>query len=61
MYDNDIYDLNQNIYKDCDMDENCNLKTCNIDTNIRKRESNMLSASQKEEELNEKASGCFIY
>ena len=61
LYDNDIYDLNQNIYKDCDMDENCNLKTCNIDTNIRKRESNMLSASQKEEELNEKASGCFIY
>ena len=61
LYDNDIYDLNRNIYNKCDMEENCNLKTCNIDTNVKKRESNMISASQKEEELNEKNSGCFIY
>ena len=62
VYDNDIYDLNKNIYKNCDMDENCNLKSCNIGTNIiKKRESNMLSSSKKEEELNEKASGCYIY
>ncbi len=61
LYDNDIYDLNKNIYKNCDLDENCNLKSCNIDTNVKYRESNMISASQKEEELNEKGSGCFIY
>jgi len=61
LYDNDIYDLNKNIYKNCDLDENCNLKSCNIDTNVKNRESNMISASQKEEELNEKGSGCFIY
>ena len=61
LYDNDIYDLNNNYYKNCDMEENCNLKSCNIDTNVKKRESNMLSPSQKEEELNEKTSGCFIY
>ena len=61
LYDNDIYDLNKNIYKNCDLDENCNLKSCNIDTNVKNRESNMVSASQKEEELNEKGSGCFIY
>ena len=61
LYDNDIYDLNKNIYKNCDLDGNCNLKTCNIDTNVKNRESNKISASQKEEELNEKGSGCFIY
>ena len=61
LYDNDIYDLNKNIYKNCDLDENCNLKSCNIDTNVKYRESNMISASQKEEELNEKGSGCLIY
>ena len=61
LYDNDIYDLNKNIYKNCDLEENCNLKTCNIDTNVKNRESKMISTSQKEEELNEKGSGCFIY
>ena len=61
LYDNDIYDLNKNVYKNCDLDENCNLKNCNIDTNVKNRESNKVSASQKEEELNEKGSGCFIY
>ena len=61
LYDNDIYDLNKNIYKYCDLEENCNLKTCNIDTNVKNRESKMISTSQKEEELNEKGSGCFIY
>ena len=61
LYDNDIYDLNKNIYKNCDLEENCNLKTCNIDTNVKNRESKMISTSQKEEGLNEKGSGCFIY
>ena len=61
LYDNDIYDLNKNVYKNCDLEENCNLKTCNIDTNVKNRESKMISTSQKEEELNEKGSGCFIY
>ena len=37
LYDNDIYDLNKNVYKNCDLDENCNLKNCNIDTNVKNR------------------------
>ena len=61
LYDNDLYDLNKNNNKNKYSDKNCNLKSCNIEMNGSSKESNLLSESKKEEDLNEKSFGCFIF
>ena len=61
LYDNDLYDLNKNIKKNKNSDKNCILKFCNNEFDKNTKELNLLSDSKKEEELNEKYFGCFIF
>ncbi len=65
LYDNDLYDLNKNlninINKNKNSDKNCNLKSRNFEMDKNNKELNLLSDSKKEEELNEKSFGCFIF
>jgi len=58
LYDNDLYDLNN---KNKKSDKNCNLKSSNMALDKNTKELNLLPDSKKDEELNEKSFGCFIF